>query len=83
MTLEIKDLRKSFAHGQGTQEVLRGVNLTVEAGEVLSLIGHSGCGKSTLLNIVGGLTQPTSGSVTLDGVPITGPGPDRAFVFQS
>ena len=83
MTLEISGLRKSFVHGRGLQEVLRGVDLTVNSGEFVSLIGHSGCGKSTLLNLVGGLTKPTSGSVMLDGEPITGPGPDRAFVFQS
>ena len=83
MTLEITDLHKSVTDGRRTQEVLRGVDITVEAGEFVSLIGHSGCGKSTLLNIVGGLASPTSGTVTLDGVPVTGPGPDRAFVFQN
>ena len=79
MTLEIKDVQKWF----GGQHVLRGVDLTVEAGEFVSLIGHSGCGKSTLLNVVGGLVEPSSGAALLDGVPVTGPGPDRAMVFQS
>ncbi len=48
----------------------------------MSLIGHSGCGKSTLLNIIGGLERPSSGTVTLNGEPITEPGPDRGMVFQ-
>jgi nitrate ABC transporter ATP-binding subunit len=84
MTLEICGLRKAFRIGRGDpQEVLRGVDLTVGPGEFVSLIGHSGCGKSTLLNVVGGLTRADAGTVTLDGEPITGPGPDRAMVFQS
>ncbi len=83
MTLEIHDLWKSFPHKGHVQQVLRGVNLTVERGEFVSLIGHSGCGKSTLLSIAGGLIDADSGSVTIDGQPIAGPGPDRAMVFQN
>jgi nitrate ABC transporter ATP-binding subunit len=82
MSLEIAGVRKTFRTKSGTQEVLRGVDLTVAQGEFVSIIGHSGCGKSTLLNVVGGLVRPDSGSVTLDGAVITGPGPDRAIVFQ-
>jgi nitrate ABC transporter ATP-binding subunit len=79
MTLEITAVHKSFAG----QHVLRGIDLTVEEGRFVSLIGHSGCGKSTLLNAVGGLVRPDAGTITLDGVPVTAPGPDRAMVFQS
>lgn len=83
MSLEIKGIAKTFHHrGAHSQHVLRGVDLSVEAGEFVSLIGHSGCGKSTLLNVVAGLLHAESGTVTLDGVPVTSPGPDRAMVFQ-
>src|SRR3990170_6898517 len=84
MTIRISGLRKTF-HRRGSlpQEVLRGVDLTVRPGEFVSLIGHSGCGKSTLLNVVGGLVRPDAGQALLDGEQVTGPGPDRAMVFQS
>jgi nitrate ABC transporter ATP-binding subunit len=83
MTLEIRDLWKGFAHAGARQWVLRDVDLTVRPGEFVSLIGHSGCGKSTLVKVLGGLLAPDGGGVTLDGAPVTGPGPDRAMVFQS
>jgi nitrate ABC transporter ATP-binding subunit len=83
MSLELTNIWKSYPHRGGVQDVLRGVDLKVERGEFVSLIGHSGCGKSTLLNVAGGLTCPDGGTALLDGKPITGPGPDRAMVFQN
>jgi len=77
--LDLKGVWKSF----GGQDVLRGVDLAVGQGEFVSFIGHSGCGKSTLLNVIGGLHRPDAGSVRLDGRLVTGPGPDRAMVFQN
>jgi nitrate ABC transporter ATP-binding subunit len=77
--LELRSVWKSF-DGQG---VLRGVDLDVSQGEFVSFIGPSGCGKSTLLNVVGGLLEADGGDVRLEGRSITGPGPDRAMVFQN
>lgn len=62
---------------------LQNVNLKMNKGEFISLIGHSGCGKSTVLNIVAGLYQATEGGVVLEGKEVTDPGPDRAVVFQN
>lgn len=83
MSLHVEGVWKGFAHGGGRQWVLRDVDLEVQPGEFVSLIGHSGCGKSTLLNVLGGLSGADAGRVRLDGEVVTGPSPDRAMVFQS
>lgn len=62
---------------------LDAIDLHVEPGELVCIVGSSGCGKSTLLNIVGGLDQPTSGEVRVGGDLVVGPGPDRGMVFQA
>ncbi|WP_426336381.1 ABC transporter ATP-binding protein [Pseudoduganella sp. R-31] len=67
----------------GQFHALSDVNLVVEQGEFITLIGHSGCGKSTLLNLVAGLNRPTSGVLVCSGREIAGPGPERAVVFQN
>jgi nitrate/nitrite transport system ATP-binding protein len=67
----------------GQFHALSDVNLAVEQGEFITLIGHSGCGKSTLLNLIAGLTRPTSGVLVCSGREITGPAPERAVVFQN
>jgi len=64
--LKVSDLRKGFGSGRNRLEVLKGVNLEIAAGELVSLMGPSGCGKSTLLNICGGLLEADSGSITLN-----------------
>ncbi len=63
--------------------VLDNFDLKIAKNEFVTVVGTSGCGKSTLLNIVGGLIEPDEGRVEIDGVPISGPGRDRGFVFQS
>ena len=81
--LTIDKVSKVYPTPTGGYTVLQDVNLTVNQGEFICVIGHSGCGKSTLLNMVSGFTQPTSGSVNLKGKPITKPGFDRMVVFQN
>jgi nitrate/nitrite transport system ATP-binding protein len=81
--LSIEGVGVSFSRGAATTEVLRGVDLQVEQGEYVSIIGHSGCGKSTLLNVVAGLIPVTIGAVILDRQAVEAPGPERAVVFQN
>jgi nitrate/nitrite transport system ATP-binding protein len=81
--LKFEQIGMSFRRGQMATEVLRDINLTIDQGEFVSLIGHSGCGKSTLLNILGGLLTSTTGEVFLEGKVVDEPGPDRAIVFQN
>lgn len=66
----------------GEVEALKNLTLEFPKGQLTSLLGPSGCGKTTLLKIIGGLLEPTSGEIEVNGKPVTGPGPDRAFVFQ-
>jgi NitT/TauT family transport system ATP-binding protein len=81
--LSARGVTKRFrgTRGRGTTAVVD-VNLEVAKGEFLCLIGPSGCGKTTLLNLFAGLEKPDQGEILLDGRPITGPGPDRAVLFQ-
>jgi NitT/TauT family transport system ATP-binding protein len=72
----------NVAFSYGSQSILKAIDFTACAGEFVCLLGPSGCGKSTLLRLLAGLAQPTSGSLTLDGSPIKGPGLDRGVVFQ-
>jgi NitT/TauT family transport system ATP-binding protein len=81
-TIIISRLGKTFSSSEGTTIALENIDLVVEAGEFVTLVGASGCGKSTLLRIVAGLEQKTSGQVSIAGEPIDGPGVDRAVVFQ-
>ena len=78
----IDGVGKVFATKAGEVEALRGIDLSVASNEFVALVGASGCGKSTLLRIIGGLETHTSGQIRVDGVPVSGPGKDRAMVFQ-
>jgi ABC-type nitrate/sulfonate/bicarbonate transport system ATPase subunit len=84
-TLSITGVTRTFpGHGRaGPTLALQPTDVTVAPGEFVAILGPSGCGKSTLLRIVAGLDRPTGGQVTLGGVPVIGPGPDRGMVFQS
>ena len=80
--VQINGVSKSFVGPKGRSLALKDINLEIQPGEFVSLIGHSGCGKSTLLNMIAGLYQPTAGEIFVDGKKVEGPGPDRAMVFQ-
>jgi NitT/TauT family transport system ATP-binding protein len=80
--LEIKGVSKQFFADGKEMVALQDINLEIEDNEFICFIGPSGCGKTTLLRIVAGLEEATEGTVTLDGDPIKGPGPERGMVFQ-
>lgn len=80
--IEIKNLSFSYGEEGERTNALEGIDLTVENGEFVCLLGPSGCGKSTLLSILNGLNQATEGEVRIDQAAVTGPGRDRAVVFQ-
>jgi bicarbonate transport system ATP-binding protein len=80
--LRFENVSKVYPTPKGPYPVLDGIDLGVNEGEFLCVIGHSGCGKSTLLNMVSGFATPSQGQVTLHGNRITRPGPDRMVVFQ-
>lgn len=81
--LNLENIGMSFNRGLLTSIVLEDINLQVNQGEYISIIGHSGCGKSTVLNIISGLIKPTAGVVLLEDREVNDPGPDRALVFQN
>ena len=80
--LKIDNVYKEYQGRNGKTIALNGVNLDIKENEFICVVGPSGCGKSTLLNIIAGLLEPTSGTVTLDGKVIEGTGVERGVVFQ-
>ncbi|NBK21696.1 MAG: ABC transporter ATP-binding protein [Spirochaetia bacterium] len=81
--ISIKNLHKEYQVEKGPSvNALNGVSLDIEENEFVCVVGPSGCGKTTLLNIIAGLEPFDSGSVTMDGEPIVGPGPERGVIFQ-
>ena len=81
--LKFENVSKDFGEGTARTQVLKDITLDVQEGEFLVLLGFSGSGKTTLINLMAGLEQPTKGSVTFKGAPITGPGPERGVIFQN
>lgn len=83
MTLELTDVEMRFAAENGAEvQALAPLSLTIPEGQLVAILGPSGCGKTTLLSILAGFLKPTGGRVTLNGRPVSGPGPDRGVVFQ-
>ena len=82
--LEVKELKKGFgSKAFNTRiEVLKGINLKIQRGELVALMGPSGCGKSTFVNLIAGFDKVDSGSIIMDGKEINKPGNDRMVVFQ-
>ncbi len=80
--IRFQDASVVFPTAQGPMPVLERVSLDIRQGEFVSIIGPSGCGKTTMMNLVAGFLQPTGGAVSLDGQPISGPGPERGVIFQ-
>ncbi len=80
--ISLRGVTKRYESARGTVISLDNVDLDVADGEFVTLVGPSGCGKSTMLNLMAGLLEPTSGTVTVNGTPVTGPGPDRGVIFQ-
>ncbi|MEC9197452.1 MAG: nitrate ABC transporter ATP-binding protein [Pseudomonadota bacterium] len=81
--IEFKNVTKSFGTGEHATQVLKNINLNVEEGEFLVLLGFSGTGKTTLINLMAGIEKPTTGGITYRGKEITGPGPERGVIFQN
>ncbi len=81
--LELKNVCKRYVSESATTEVLHDVNLAIEEGEFVAIVGFSGSGKTTLISALAGLIAPDSGEILLKGKPVTGAGHDRGVVFQS
>ena len=78
MELIVNNLSKRF----GEKLILDHLSFSMQSGDFMALVGSSGSGKSTILRLIAGLDQPSSGSIAVDGTPVSGPGPDRGMVFQ-
>ena len=82
MHLSVDSVSKSFGDSKTRKLVLDNVSFTISSGEFVALVGSSGSGKSTMMRLVAGLDRPSAGTITVDGVPVKGPGSDRGMVFQ-
>jgi NitT/TauT family transport system ATP-binding protein len=82
MHLQVDHVCKRFGSGSASKLVLEDISFDLHSGEFLALVGSSGSGKSTVMRLIAGLDRPSAGSITIDGLPVNGPGSDRGMVFQ-
>jgi nitrate/nitrite transport system ATP-binding protein len=82
-SIDINNVTVSFKTPTGIYTAVKDISLSVQKGEIISLIGHSGCGKSTLMGTISGMVKATQGEVIANGKKVTSPGPDRGIVFQN
>jgi NitT/TauT family transport system ATP-binding protein len=81
--IDVRAVSKNFqSASRGVTAAVHDMSLSIGKGELVCLVGPSGCGKTTLLNLIAGLEKPDAGAILIDGVPVTGPGPDRGVMFQ-
>ncbi|WP_266363258.1 ABC transporter ATP-binding protein [Tellurirhabdus rosea] len=80
--ISLQNVEIAFSSAKGRFVAVRDINLDIERGEIIAIIGHSGCGKSTILNAIAGMVNVSRGDVLIHGKPVNGPGPDRGVVFQ-
>jgi nitrate/nitrite transport system ATP-binding protein len=81
--LELKNVCKTYGTGKDSTEVLSNINLTIEEGEFVAIVGFTGSGKTTLVNLINGLIKPTSGEVLFKGEPVVGTSHERGVIFQN
>ncbi|WP_100614754.1 ABC transporter ATP-binding protein [Confluentibacter citreus] len=81
--LELKNIYKTYGQGDNTTEVLSNINLTIEEGEFVAIVGFTGSGKTTLVNLINGLLEPTKGEVLFKGEPVVGTSHERGVIFQN
>ncbi|MCP9840986.1 ABC transporter ATP-binding protein [Synechococcus sp. J7-Johnson] len=82
MHLSVSGVSKTFGDGRHAKLVLDDINLSIDSGEFVALVGSSGSGKSTVMRLIAGLERPSTGVIAMDGKPVRGPGSDRGMVFQ-
>lgn len=81
--LELKNVSKGFGEGHSRTEVLKNINLTIEQGEFVAIVGFTGSGKTTLIKLIGGLLFPDKGEILFEGKPVKSPSHERGIVFQN
>jgi nitrate/nitrite transport system ATP-binding protein len=81
--IEVRGVSKGYGSGAGRLDVLRDINLEIERGEFVAIVGYSGAGKTTLVSMIAGLLAPDRGTITMEGVPVRVPSRERGIVFQS